>query len=104
MTRDEEIHLAGESVRGAKARAVLDSELFKEAVALIEQDTLEKWKTAPVRDSEGHLVLRLKWQVIQEIKRHLADVIMTGKMADITLTDKRTLAERARRAVTAFKE
>lgn len=103
MNESQEIHLAGESSRGAKAKAVLESELFQESISLIEQDTLEKWKNAPVRDSEGQLILRLKWQVLHEIKAHLKDVMMTGKMAETTLSEQRTLAQRAKDAVKAFR-
>lgn len=103
MTDAEEMQLIKETERAAKARAVLDAELFKEAVALIEQDTLEKWKTCPVRDVEGQTALRLKWQIIQEVKRHLADVMMTGKMAAIALAEKRSLVSRARAAAHEFR-
>lgn len=103
MNPDIEVKLAGESARGAKARAVMDSELFKEAVATVEADTLAKWKASPIRDTEGQLALRLKWQVLQEIKLHLADVMMTGKLADKQMDDERTLAQRARDGVSAFK-
>jgi len=102
MNPDVQVKLAGESARGAKARAVLESELFMEAVATVEADTLAKWKASPIRDTDGQLALRLKWQVIQEIKGHLSDLMMTGKLAEKTLQDERTLAQRARDSVAAF--
>ncbi len=40
----------------------------------VEADTLEKWKTSPVRDQEGQLVLRLKWQVLAEVRKYIAEV------------------------------
>ena len=98
MTETQEQQLRKELDRGAKARAVLDSELFQEAVKVIEDDTLTKWKISPIRDVEGREALRLKWQVIQEIVTHLKDVMMTGKMASQELNRKLTLVERVKRS------
>jgi len=99
MTETEELKLRKELERAAKARAVLESELFQEAMAVIEADTLEKWKASPVRDAEGQLALRLKWQIIQEIRGHLADVMTSGKMASAQLDRELTLRERMRRGL-----
>jgi hypothetical protein len=99
MTETEELKLRKELERGAKARAVFESELFQEAIAVVEADTLEKWKASPVRDTEGQLALRLKWQIIQEIKGHLADVMASGKMASQQLDRELTLRERMRRSL-----
>ena len=103
MTDEQEQQLIRESHRGAKAAQVLKSEIFVEAFAVVEADVLEKWKSSPVRDTEGQLALRLKWQVLQEVKKHIADAAMTGKLANAQLEHERSLAERARAAVKAFK-
>lgn len=102
LTPDQEMQLGGELARASRARLVLENELFSEAVALIEADTLEKWKAAPVRDTEGQLALRLKWQVIQEFKGQFTEAVETGKLAQKTLEQERSLKERARDAVRAF--
>lgn len=103
MTPDEEVKLAGESGRGAKAEALLNDSLFKEAFDLVEQDTMTKWKTCPVRDQEGQLVLRLKMQVLDEVKRLIRDVAITGRLANEQLNRERGLAERAKAAVREFR-
>lgn len=103
MNPDVEMKLAGESGRGAKARAVLDSEIFQEAVAAVETDIVEKWKASPLRDTEGQLALRLKWQIMQQIKSYLKDVMETGKLADRQMSDERSLSQRARDSVAAFR-
>jgi hypothetical protein len=94
--RATEEQLARETERGAKARAILDSPLYIEAMTLVEERTLEAWKTSPVRDSEGQLALRLRWQVIQEFKGHFADVLQTGKLAQEQLIAEAGVFERMR--------
>lgn len=103
MTEEQTQQLIRESSRGAKAAQILKSELFVEAFAVVEADVLEKWKTSPVRDTEGQLALRLKWQVLQQIKGHITDVMQTGKMANDQMEHERSLAERARAAIKVFK-
>ena len=70
--------------------------MTREVFAVLEADTLEKWKTSPIRDEEGQRVLRLKWQVLQEMKKHVEDIAQTGKMASQSLEHERTLAQRVR--------
>lgn len=96
LTSDQEHQLGRELDRASKARLVLENELFQEALGLIEADTLEKWKASPVRDTEGQLALRLKWQVIAEFKGVLTDAIETGKLAKRQLDQERSFKERAR--------
>jgi hypothetical protein len=99
MNSDQEVRLSQESGRGAKARALLEDSMLQEAFAIVEQDTISKWKSAPIRDAEGQLALRLKFQCLQEIRKHLADVLMTGKMADEGIRIERSLKERSRAAI-----
>lgn len=104
MTEDQEQQLIREAGRGSKAAAWLASEITKEVFAVLEADTLEKWKASPIRDEEGQRILRLKWQVLEEMRKHVTDIAYTGKMANQTLEHERTLAERARAAVSAFRK
>lgn len=103
LTSDQEMQISRELDRASRARLVLENELFHEAIGLIEADTLEKWKASPVRDAEGQLALRLKWQVIQEFKGQFVDAIETGKLAQKTMEQERSFKERARDAVRAFR-
>lgn len=74
--------------------------MLQEAFTIVEQDTINKWKSAPIRDTEGQFALRLKFQCLQEIRKHLSDVLMTGKMADESIRVDRTLKERMKAAAT----
>lgn len=93
---DQEHQLARELERGARAKALLGTAIFQEVLEAIETSILDKWKSSPIRDQEGQLALRLKWQIMQEIRGYLADVAETGKLAERTIIEKRTLAERAK--------
>jgi hypothetical protein len=103
MNADQEARLLNESGRGARAKRLLEDDLLKEAFATVEADILEKWKNSPVRDQEGQFALRLKWQCLQEVRTCIADVAVTGKMADQSLQAERTLRQRAQDAVREFK-
>jgi hypothetical protein len=103
VTAEQEQRLLNESGRGARARRLLEDDLLKEAIATVEADILEKWKSSPVRDQEGQLALRLKWQCLHEIRTCIADVAVTGKMADKTLEAERTIRQRAKDALREFK-
>lgn len=98
MTEQQEQQLIRESARGSKARAWLDDEITRDVWAVLEADTLEKWKSSPVRDEEGQRILRLKWQVLQEMKKHVTDIAYTGKMAAQTLEHERSMAQKMRDA------
>lgn len=96
---DQEQQLLKEASRGAMAKGVIENEVYREAMSIVESDILEKWKASPIRDTEGQLALRLKWQCLQEIKGYIKDVMETGKLAETVLEENRTLAQRARAAL-----
>lgn len=74
-------NLPNEMNRGAKAEALLNNEMFKEALEHVESQILEKWKTSPVVDKDGQHELRLMLKCHQEFKKFLEDAINTGKLA-----------------------
>lgn len=102
MNEDQEQQLIREAGRGAKAAAWLASEITRDVFEVLEADTLEKWKASPIRDDEGQRILRLKWQVLQEMRGHVKDIAETGKLAVKQLEHERTLAQRASNAVRRF--
>ena len=97
-SQEEDVRLAGEAERGVRARAMIESAIFREVLEAIEEATIHKFKTAPVRDAEGMLALRLKWQILQEIRGYLTDVANTGKLAEAQIEQKAELAKRKRAA------
>ena len=103
MTQDEEIKLVGEAHRGSRAKEWLASPLYKEATEKIESGIIEKFKASPIRDLDGQHELRLLLKLLEDLKGYIQEVAETGKMAQITLDSERSLKERAKSAVRAFR-
>lgn len=103
MTPDQEQQLIRESSRGAKASALLRSEIYLEAMQKVEAGIVDAWKTSPVRDVEGQTYLRLMMKVLTDLKGHIKDVAETGKMAEVSFEHERNLAQKARAAVAEFR-
>jgi len=103
MNEREEGQLNSESARGARARQLLDSQPLRDAIASVKSGIVNAWETSPVRDAEGQQYLRLMRKVLDDLVKHIADAADTGKMADIQLQQERTLRERAKAAVHAFR-
>jgi hypothetical protein len=103
MTSEEEIRLIRESERGSKARAIIESDLFKEAFHAVETAILDKWKDAPIRDLEGQQALKMMHKLLADVKNHITEAMEHGKMASRILEEERTLANRAKDAIRAFR-
>ena len=100
---DEESQLAAEMARGARAKAILESSIYQEAVEAVEAKIVADWKKSPIRDNEGQTALRLKLQCLEQIKGYLKEAMETGKLASQTIEEKRNIAQRTRAAVAAFR-
>lgn len=70
---------------------------------MLEQGILEKWKEAPVRDVEGQQTLKLLHKLFSDFRGYFEDAVSTGDFAFKTLDHERTLAQRAKDAVRAFR-
>lgn len=102
MSPDQEVQLTGESAKGARTNALLQSGEYRDAMAAVENAILEAWKTSPIRDVEGQTMLRLKLKCLHEVQSLLNDYVETGKLATIQLSHERGLKQRARDAMRAF--
>lgn len=103
MTEDQQQQLVRETSRGGKANTLLRSEIYMEAMQKVEDGITQAWKDSPIRDAEGQQYLRLMMKVLKDLQAHIKDVAETGKMAEVQLEHERSLADRARAAVTAFR-
>lgn len=88
-----------ESQRGARARAWLESDIYRETWKKLEDDTIRRWRDSPVRDTEGQAMLRLKMQVLDQLRKEIEQVAYTGKLAEQTINEERSRMQRARDAV-----
>lgn len=82
MTPEQEVQ------RGHDAKRLLDEPLLKEAFETIEQEFVDQWKKAPVRDVEGREKLWLMLQLLGKVHNHLESVMASGKLTEVTLAQK----------------
>lgn len=92
MTPEEEIQ------RGEEAHRILNSAVFQDALAKLKQELIEKWSSAPSRDTEGREWLWQHYQVVLKFEENFQHIINTGKLAR-TVEREQTIADRVRRFV-----
>ena len=71
--------------RGTRAKALYESEPFKEAMASVKKAIIDKWASSPIADIEGQHELRLLLKIHGDFEQNLISVINTGKMAEHTI-------------------
>lgn len=84
---DEEGRLTNERNRGARAQALLDNDLFKDAVASIEHRLIDEWRKSPLRDTDGREKLHMMQHLLDKLVCHIRDHIQTGQLASHSLVD-----------------
>lgn len=89
---DIDVNLA----RGARAKEILENEIYIETFDIVESELLTAWKNSPVRDVEGREKLFLMLGLLTKLKLALQSTMDTGKIAQAELTHQRSLVERAR--------
>lgn len=90
MILEERLHA------GSRAKEVLENEAFIEAFDAIEKEVIEQWTNSPARDAVGRESLWTYLHLLRKVKTHLTTTLETGKLAQIELQHKQTLADRAR--------
>jgi hypothetical protein len=81
---------------GNRAKECLENEAFIWAFEGIEQELTEAWRTSPARDAEGREKIYLSLQLLTKLKATITHSLETGKLADLELQHKKTLADRAK--------
>lgn len=79
------MNLYQESERGQRAAALLESEMFLEAVDAVRLGITEAWRSAPIRDAEGMHNLKLMDKLLNDLVGYIKTAADTGKMAEIQL-------------------
>ena len=67
--------------RGIEARRVLDSAVFKEAMVTLDAQIVQQWKSCPVTDKEGALLLLQLAKLKNKFEAVLVGMVETGKLA-----------------------
>ena len=79
---------------GDRAKEILENEQYRAAFDSIEQEILTQWKQSPARDPEGREKLYTYLMLLRKVKAHLSTSLDTGKLAQMDLDHKKSLAER----------
>lgn len=92
MTLDQEIR------RGDEAKRLMESPLLQEAFEKVEAGLIDAMKRVPMGDTKTQHELVLSLQLFGRIKGHMAEVMETGKLAQL---QKETMAQKAKRLLRA---
>lgn len=77
-----------------RAKEVLENEAFQQVFADIENEVIEQWKTSPARDEAGREKLWIYLSMLNKVKKHLESSLESGKLAQLDIEHKQSLAQR----------
>lgn len=81
---------------GSSAKEVLDNPQFQAAFTAIETEITQQWTNSPARDTEGREKCWQYLMLLKKVQTHLQSTLETGKLAQIELQHRQTIAERLR--------
>lgn len=93
----DEYKLLLDQDRALKAQALLENDLFNDALATLEAEYIAAWKVTPLRDTEGRERVWQAVQIVGKIKDHIGAVLNDGKLAAAQLRELAETAERKKR-------
>lgn len=77
----DEIMLRKSAERGARAQALLDDDLLKEAFATLTASYKEAWENTQLKDTDSRERLWQAVHIVGKIETHLKRVLNDGKLA-----------------------
>jgi hypothetical protein len=95
-TLEERLH------SGSRAKEILDNEEFQASFDAIEAEVMETWKNTPARDQEAREACFVYLKMLQKVKAQLVYSLETGKLAELDLTHKQSLADRLRTGLNSW--
>lgn len=81
---------------GNRAKEVLENEVFQQVFADIEQELFDAWTNSPQRDSEGREKIHQCLTMLKKLKANITTTLETGRLAQLELHHRQTVAERAK--------
>ena len=85
-----------------RAKEVLENEAFIKAFEDIENEVIEQWKTSPARAEADREKLWLYLTLLKKVQTHLKTTLETGKLAELELTHKQSLLDRAKHGLASW--
>jgi|TARA_R110000751_G_scaffold63438_1_gene130881 hypothetical protein len=75
------MELEKEQQRGHRAKAILEDEIFVEAIQKVSGELDAEWMNSPVRDTEGREKIYMMKKMLNVLLVQLRSVMDTGKLA-----------------------
>ena len=75
------MELEKEQQRGHRAKAILEDEIFVEAIQKVSGELDAEWGNSPVRDTEGREKIYMMKKMLNVLLVQLRSVMETGKLA-----------------------
>ena len=75
MEKEKEIQ------RGHRAKAILDDEIFAEAIQKVSTELDQEWLNSPIRDTEGREKIYMMKKMLNVLLVQIQSVMETGKLA-----------------------
>ena len=85
----QDARLYEEIARGQMAKDLLNNEMLKEALEVIEKVALESWKKTDKESFSERERLWQKMQIVEEFRSELTRYLETGKLAKAQVTKSR---------------
>jgi len=67
--------------RGREAADVLENPAFKAGIEAMRNEVIQQWKSCPIRDAEGQLLLLQLAKLTDKFESMLAGYVQGGKLA-----------------------
>lgn len=92
MTPERQVQNEKEIARAREAEQIVNTPVYRDSMAQMKQEIIDKWAACPARDTEGREWLWQHYQVALKFEEALKTVMNTGKMAiaerELSLVEK----------------
>lgn len=75
--------------RGAKAEALIKSEMFNEGFALVRTALLERLENWSIQDTDGAEKLRMMLKLLRDVRANVEQAVRDGKVSAFRLDEER---------------
>lgn len=81
---------------GARAKDILDNEVFQQVFADIEQELFKAWAESPARDAEGRERIHQYQQMLRKVQANLQATFETGRLAQLEVQHQQSMLDKAK--------
>ena len=79
---EDEQEQRARTARAERAKALLNNEMFKDALQSVQDDVVRKITTCPINDLDGLRQYRLMYEILDLIANAIGQHVRTGVLAD----------------------